>query len=439
MSAACPESSPSPVDAGAAREDVGSPPATGDADLPDSFPSDAETLDRAVDRDAEPLDVFAEDARVEPIDAGTVDADPLDADERDATSMPDGNAVGFEIEGFGRDTVGGAQVGRIDVSVTSLLDDGPGTLRDALRTNDLPTVVRFDVEGTIALGSALLVPSNVTIDGRGRDVTLHGKGLVIAGRDQVIVTGLTIEDVGPTTEDGVQIGALEGVPSTRVVIDHVHFRATASHGSADEMDEGISVVWGSNQVTIQWCRFENIEKVMLFGNGDADASIDRNITVTVHHNWFDRTGRRHPRARFGKFDVYDNYYDHWHRFSDAAIELRGRRTHGAWCHDGCEMIMEANVFARDPHPNDDGIGVQWPNQASRCAPDPLNAATSGEFAGTIENRGGWVTPESTSVLEFGVGCPPSASALVFARPYPATIDPTDEALRQRLITEAGDR
>ncbi|KAJ6750051.1 hypothetical protein OIU85_000659, partial [Salix viminalis] len=38
---------------------------------------------------------------------------------------------------------------------------------------------------------------------------------------------------------------------------------------------------------------------------------DRCIRVTIHHCFFDGTRQRHPRVRFGKVHLYNNYIRNW--------------------------------------------------------------------------------------------------------------------------------
>ena len=38
---------------------------------------------------------------------------------------------------------------------------------------------------------------------------------------------------------------------------------------------------------------------------------DRCIRVTIHHCFFDGTRQRHPRVRFGKVHLYNNYTRNW--------------------------------------------------------------------------------------------------------------------------------
>src|SRR5208282_5170453 len=72
------------------------------------------------------------------------------------------------------------------ITVTSLLDTGSGTLRDAINTaNGTPAAVdtiNFSVSGTITLGSPLPAVANtsgaLTIDGSGQTITISGANAV---------------------------------------------------------------------------------------------------------------------------------------------------------------------------------------------------------------------------------------------------------------------
>jgi len=75
-----------------------------------------------------------------------------------------------ELEGYGVGTTGG--LGGDILIVTSSADSGEGTLRWALdraASTPGPHIIVFAFDGTIALGSPLRVPSNTTIEGRGRN------------------------------------------------------------------------------------------------------------------------------------------------------------------------------------------------------------------------------------------------------------------------------
>ncbi|NOU27013.1 MAG: hypothetical protein HOO96_03820, partial [Polyangiaceae bacterium] len=126
------------------------------------------------------------DAGAPPVDAAVAQLDAPSASDGDAeVDPPSGPGLPFRIEGYGAGTVGGFAPGHDVVKVTSLLDDGPGTLREAIRGAKGPRVVLFEVDGDISLASPLLLPSDLTIDGRGHQVTLRKKGFVIPGTDQI--------------------------------------------------------------------------------------------------------------------------------------------------------------------------------------------------------------------------------------------------------------
>jgi pectate lyase len=350
-------------------------------------------------------------------DAGSVDAGgAIDAGAADA-----GPPGLFPIEGFGRNTRGGWQPGHDEVCVTSLDDSGPGTLREALDTATGPRVIRFCVDGTIALSSALLVPSNLSIDGRGRAVTLTGRGLILVGTDDVIVTHLSIEDVTSTADDGIRIGDPTGGPSERVVIDHVTLEAHGNNGDSSVTDEAVSVIFGSKDITLQWVRVVNWEKFILIGNGDAPQSVDQNCTVSMHHIWTSGTGRRHPQARYGVTDIWNCFFDDWHMY-DWLYLPPYRDSFAVQAQDSARIRFENSLVRRNVHPKD---ALSSANQVTIC-----------KTFGTVDTVNVVVTADSTAPLVFGTGCLGSTG---WTRPYPVTLDAPDAALRLRLETLTGNQ
>ena len=88
--------------------------------------------------------------------------------------------------------------------------------------------------------------------------------------------------------------------STRVWIDHNSF--TGGY------DGAVDIKRASDYVTVSWNRVFDHDKSMLLGHSDDNASQDvGHLRVTYHHNWFDGSGTRHPRVRFGNpVHVYNN-------------------------------------------------------------------------------------------------------------------------------------
>lgn len=58
------------------------------------------------------------------------------------------------------------------------------------------------------------------------------------------------------------------------------------------------------------CHFFQHDKTMLIG-ADPSHVNDRCMRVTIHHCFFDGTRQRHPRVRFAKVHLYNNYIRNW--------------------------------------------------------------------------------------------------------------------------------
>ncbi|XP_016572215.1 probable pectate lyase 4 isoform X2 [Capsicum annuum] len=198
-------------------------------------------------------------------------------------------------EGYGRFAIGGLN-GPV-YSVTSLTDDGPGSLRDGCRKKE-PLWIVFEVSGTIHLASYLRVSSYKTIDGRGQRIKLTGKGLQLKDCEHIIVCNLEFEGGRGHDIDGIQIK-----PNSRHIwIDRCSLR---------DYDDGlIDITRQSTDITISRCYFAQHDKTMLIG-ADPSHVGDRCIRVTIHHCFFDGTRQRHPRVRFGKVHLYNNYTRNW--------------------------------------------------------------------------------------------------------------------------------
>lgn len=65
-----------------------------------------------------------------------------------------------------------------------------------------------------------------------------------------------------------------------------------------------------NYFELDRCYFANHDKTMLIG-ADCSHIGDRCIHVTIHHCFFDGTRQRHPRLRYGKVHLYNNYTRNW--------------------------------------------------------------------------------------------------------------------------------
>ncbi|KAK4284098.1 hypothetical protein QN277_000971 [Acacia crassicarpa] len=204
-------------------------------------------------------------------------------------------AMAGRAEGFGRNAIGGLH-GPL-YFVTTLADDGPGSLRAGCRRKE-PLWIVFEVSGTIHLSSYLSVSSYKTIDGRGQSIKLTGKGLRLKECEHIIVCNLQFEGGRGHDVDGIQIK-----PNSRHIwIDRCSLR---------DYDDGlIDITRQSTDITVSRCYFAQHDKTMLIG-ADPSHIGDRCIRVTIHHCFFDGTRQRQPRLRFGKVHLYNNYTRNW--------------------------------------------------------------------------------------------------------------------------------
>lgn len=204
-------------------------------------------------------------------------------------------ALAGQAEGFGRLATGGLH-GAL-YCVTTLEDDGPGSLRDACRKKE-PLWIVFDISGEIKLKSFLPVSSYKTIDGRGQWIRITGMGLRLSQVEHVIICNLEFQEGRGHDVDAIQIKP----NSKHVWIDRCSLK--------DYSDGLIDVTRGSTDVTISRCKFGYHDKTILIGANAAHCD-DRNIRVTIHHCLFDGSRQRLPRVRFAKVHLYNNYTRYW--------------------------------------------------------------------------------------------------------------------------------
>ena len=193
-------------------------------------------------------------------------------------------------EGFGRFARGGR--GGDVYHVKNLQDDGPGSLREGIRSATGPRTIVFDLSGTIELKSRLTVDKSfLTIAGQsapGDGICLKDHTFVIKKSSHIIVRYLRVRlgdrnkppDSGPdgmTTDD----------------IDHVIF-------------DHLSVSWGidgnhdlrrGGNFTLQWSIYAEALNKSLHEKGQhAMLASFRDLTdgISIHHNLFASSRDRHP-------------------------------------------------------------------------------------------------------------------------------------------------
>ncbi|WP_129841322.1 right-handed parallel beta-helix repeat-containing protein [Streptomyces sp. RFCAC02] len=261
--------------------------------------------------------------------------------------------------GFGAGTTGGAGGSTVTV-------DSADEFIDAAES-DGPLQIR--VTGTIELDDMADVTSDKTIVGVGTSGVIDGSGLNISRADNVIVQNLTFRD---SDDDGINVQY-----STNVWIDHNDF--------TNPNDGALDIKRASTDITVSWNHAYDVDKNMLLGHSDSNASEDvGKLHVSYHHNWFDGTTQRNPRVRFGDpVHVYNNYYDNVSSYGVASTEDAGVLIEGNYFegtddpyHLGEASSDEGSIVARNNHFVDSGSGEAGGSVASIPYSYSLDPASS---------------------------------------------------------------
>lgn len=204
----------------------------------------------------------------------------------------------FQMKGWatvGSGTTGGA--GGDTVSVSS-----PSGFVEAIGRSG-PLII--EVVGTIDLGNLSTrhpdyssngryhVTSDKTIAGRGSDAHITRGELRLSGKTNVIIRNIKFSK-SPDTAIAISGG------TTHVWVDH--------NDLSDSYDGLLDISTGSDLITVSWNHFSNHSKTSLVGSSDGQTGDRNRLRVTYHHNWFHDTVQRHPRVRYGRVHVYNNYF-----------------------------------------------------------------------------------------------------------------------------------
>ncbi|MFQ5852482.1 MAG: hypothetical protein ACE5JU_18120, partial [Candidatus Binatia bacterium] len=191
-----------------------------------------------------------------------------------------------DLQGFGTDTPGGK--GRPVFHVTSLNNEGPGSLRDALSKGNRYIV--FDVAGKIKTsGNSIMVKGAfITVDGCSAPppgITIRGtRGIKIHGSEgahDLIIRCLRIRitDTKPGNKDAVEIRK----GAHHIVLDHNSFSGAS--------DETVSVRDAdTHDITLSWNILASPLRVH-----STNLPITKGARkVSVHHNLIADADRRNP-------------------------------------------------------------------------------------------------------------------------------------------------
>ncbi len=204
--------------------------------------------------------------------------------------------VGFaSVNSLGVTTTTGGKGGKIVVITNA------DTLYKYLRNlrpdkNPLLPPTIFEIVGTVTKGSDKMIylkgNANITIRGRGTNAKVDGWGFKIQNAYNVVIQNIEFAN---SPDDAICIE--EG--SHHVWVDHCTF--------SNAYDGLLDIKTQARYITVSWCYFSNHSKTSLVGHSDGETA-DTVISVTYHHCVWDGTEQRHPRVRFGKVHVFNNYH-----------------------------------------------------------------------------------------------------------------------------------
>ena len=213
-------------------------------------------------------------------------------------------------EGFGRYALGGR--GGDVYHVTNLQDSGTGSLREGIQSARGPRTIVFDLSGTIALESPLVIDrSHFTLAGQtapGDGITLRNHMLKISA-DHVIVRFIRsrLGDLGGKSQDAISVTA-----GKNIILDHC--------SASWSIDECLSAQSATvDLLTVQWCMVtEGLHRSIHEKGPHGKGSIIGSLRQSFHHNLWAHQMERSPKVswrRYSQVDVRNNVMFNWGEMS----------------------------------------------------------------------------------------------------------------------------
>lgn len=191
-----------------------------------------------------------------------------------------------------------------------------------LKLEDMPTL-GSSAEGLQIKGRSHEM--NLTIEGVGKDATIHGFGMLIRASKSVEIRNLAIMRC---LDDGLSFDT----DNFNVWAHNLDIFYGKNKGGDQAKGDGSLDIKGTMHATVSSNHFWDTGKTHLNSNGD---EVDY---VTYRNNWYDHSDSRHPRVRKSQhIHIYNNYFD-------------GNSKYGSGATLGSSLFVEANYFRSCKYP-----------------------------------------------------------------------------------------
>jgi pectate lyase len=311
---------------------------------------------------------------------------------------------------------GGA--GRKVITVRNLNNSGSGSLRQAIADAGGGAWIRFTpgLSGRIRLGSALGLRSNITIDGRGANITIQGPGgsgstmNAYRGDQNFILMYLKLD--GPVGGNNDLLQVMNGTGASTSASDNAE-RFWLYHMSfTNAEDELVSFIRTEGKYTVQSSYIGNNASgntgyCALVSHGTKGNYGWEKVTHkgTWTRNFWDRCKDRVPYITIpSNIHIYNNYYFDW-----AATALHVTARFGATLPS--QLLFENNVATANRH--------------NQLVKPTLGSAIDGDarLDGNMFTGGGYGAERNRS--------------RVFSPPYSYSKETATTAFRNAVMAEAG--
>ena len=175
------------------------------------------------------------------------------------------------------------------------------------------------------------VSCGITFEGVGNDATFDGFGLRIKNASNVEVRNIGFMNCD--SSEGDDCGLQQD--NDHVWVHNCDFFYGGPGGDADQAKgDGALDAKTSTYITNSYNHFFDCGKCNLLGLSEKSTT---GYYATYHHNWYDHSDSRHPRARYYTIHIYNNYYD-------------GNSKYGVGVTLGASAFVENNYFRGCKYP-----------------------------------------------------------------------------------------